>query len=83
MYTVNHEVDQQRFIVVTHGGESQLTYRLNGINIDFDHTFVCPADRGSRVGVSLVKTGVDWARQNNYVLSACWYVERYLSKLPE
>lgn len=83
MYKVIHEPEQQRFIVHTAGGQSLLSYRLSDSAIDFDHTFVCPSDRGSKVGVSLVQAGVTWARAQGFAIQAsCWYVARYLEKHP-
>jgi len=81
-YDVQHELENQRFVIYTEVGESELTYRLIGESqIDFNHTFVHPSKRGSKVGVSLVKAGIAWAEEQGYDIQAsCWYVARYLNK---
>jgi predicted GNAT family acetyltransferase len=78
---VTHDNDHQSFKIITEGGESILRYRVHANVIDFYTTFVHPADRGSRVGVSLVKAAVDWAQQQGFsMLASCWYVDKYLAK---
>ena len=81
--TAIHETDKQRFIVKTSGGESTLSYHLDGQAIDFNSTYVCPNDRGTKVGVTLLQAAVGWAQAEAFSISAsCWYVARYLEKHP-
>jgi len=78
---VLHLPDQSTFQVITTHGASTLRYRLSGQSIDFYTTFVQPGDRGTRVGISLVKAAVTWAQDQALQMSAsCWYVDKYLVK---
>lgn len=79
---VQHQAGQQRFVVNSGGLESVLEYRLlpDG-QIDFTRTFVPGALRGQGIAEKLVRTGIAWAREQDYRMQAsCWYVRRFLER---
>ena len=78
--TVIHQPDKQRFLTERDGQESVLEYRLlPDQGIEFTHTFVPVALRGHGIAEKLVRTGLDWARQQGFeITSSCWYVSRFL-----
>ncbi|MGB5178224.1 MAG: GNAT family N-acetyltransferase [Gammaproteobacteria bacterium] len=80
--SVKHEPDKQRFVTVQDAQESVLEYRLlPDQGIDFTHTFVPVALRGRGIAEKLVRTGLDWARQQEFeITSSCWYVSRFLKR---
>ncbi len=82
---IRHEPERQRFVVETGGEQAVLDYNLQNsagaepAAINFTHTFVPPAFRGTGVAEALVRHGLAWARQQDYRISAsCWYVARFL-----
>ena len=78
----DHQPDQQRFILQVNGAEAVLEYRLLPDNgIDFTRTFVPEALLGAGVAEKLVRTGIAWARDQDYDMQAsCWYVTRFLRR---
>ncbi len=76
---IQHQSEQQRFVLQLDGAEAVLDYAVNGDNINFHHTFVPPAFRGKGLAEKLVRHGLTWARQQQYQISAsCWYVQKFL-----
>jgi len=77
---IQHEIEQQRFVLPVEGSEAVLEYRLlPGNGIDFSYTFVPPALRGRGIAEKLVRTGLSWARAQEYEIQAsCWYVQRFI-----
>ena len=80
--SVTHQPDQQRFVTVLEGQESMLEYRLlPDHGIDFTHTFVPESLRGQGIAEKLVRTGIGWAREQGFEMTAsCWYVSRFLKR---
>jgi len=80
--SVLHQPDKQRFVTELDGQESVLEYRLlPDQGIDFTHAFVPVALRGHGIAEKLVRTGLDWARQQGFeITSSCWYVSRFLKR---
>ena len=80
--SVTHQPDQQRFVSVLEGQESVLEYRLlPDHGIDFTHTFVPESLRGQGIAEKLVRTGIGWAREQGFEMTAsCWYVSRILKR---
>ena len=78
--SVTHQPDKQRFVSVLEGQESMLEYRLlPECGIDFTRTFVPELLRGQGVAEKLVRTGIGWAREQGFEMTAsCWYVSRFL-----
>lgn len=80
--SVTHQPGQQRFVTVLEGQESVLEYRLlPDHGIDFTHTFVPESLRGQGIAEKLVRTGIGWAREQGFEMTAsCWYVSRILKR---
>lgn len=77
--TVQHQPNQQRFVLQLEGHEAVLDYQLNDNNIDFNHTFVPPEFRGKGLAEKLVRAGLSWAKEQKYKIHAsCSYVQRFL-----
>jgi len=79
---VTHEPEQLRFVSALEGQESVLEYvLLPDHGIDFTRTFVPESLRGQGIAEKLVRTGIGWAREQGYVMTAsCWYVSRILKR---
>ena len=77
-----HQTELRRFIARIDGEEAVLEYRLlPGNGIDFTRTFVPEALRGQGIAEKLVRTGIAWARDQDYDMQAsCWYVTRLLKR---
>lgn len=76
---IEHQPEQNRFVIKKDGHECLLTYHLEGQNIDFDHTYVPFALRGQGLAEQLVKEGLAWAKEHNYNIQAsCSYVQKWL-----
>lgn len=76
---IQHQSEQQRFVLQLDGAEAVLDYVVAGNSINFHHTFVPPTFRGKGLAEKLVRHGLAWARQQQYQISAsCWYVQKFL-----
>ena len=76
---VTHNPENRRFEIITDGYLAVLDYMLKGDIIIFTHTGVPPAIGGRGLGSQLVKTGLDYARENGLqVRSLCWFVSKYI-----
>lgn len=76
---IEHQPDQQRFVLRKDGHECVLEYSVSGSDIDFTRTYVPFALRGQGLAEELVKAGLAWADQQQYRKHAsCWYVEKFL-----
>jgi len=77
-----HQPELHRFVARIEGDEAVLEYRLLPDNgIDFTRTFVPEALRGQGIAEKLVRTGIAWAREQEYeVQASCWYVTRFLKR---
>lgn len=84
MTAIVHEPDNACFSATLEGGDPEqcravLEYSLQGNDIDFNRTFVPPVFRGKGVAESLVRTGLRWAKEQGFTISAsCWYVAKFL-----
>ena len=80
--SVTHQPDKQRFVTVLQEQESVLEYRLlPDHGIDFTRTFVPASLRGQGIAEKLVRTGLGWAREQGFEMTAsCWYVSRLLQR---
>jgi uncharacterized protein len=84
MGTVIHHPELNCFVLDANGAEATLKYRLfnNGqgvTTIDFNSTFVPPEFRGKGLAEKLVRAGLKWAKEQDYVLTAsCWYVAKFI-----
>ncbi|MEH8017351.1 N-acetyltransferase [Rheinheimera muenzenbergensis] len=76
---IQHQTEQQRFVLQLAGAEAVLDYKVQGNSVDFHHTFVPPQFRGKGLAEQLVRHGLAWAKSQQYQLSAsCWYVQKFL-----
>lgn len=77
-----HDKEKQKFYSINSGQESYLRYRMvDDRRIHFLTTFVPPSQRGKGIAQKVVEAGLEFARENHYVVStSCWYVEDFLDK---
>ncbi len=81
---VIHNQEEHRFEITTDGHVAVLDYMLKGEIMIFTHTGVPPAIGGRGLGSKLVKTGLDYARENRLqIRSLCWFVSKYIRRHPE
>lgn len=83
MNTVDHQVENLRFILAKDNHECVLDYTLvegsGKLVIDFTHTYVPFALRGQGLAEQLVEVGLGWAKDQGYQIEAsCWYVKKFL-----
>jgi len=77
--TIEHQAAQQRFVLTQDNATALLEYQLDGLTINFYHTFVPPEFRGKGLAEQLVRHAINWARTENFQLTAsCSYVQRFL-----
>lgn len=77
--TIQHQPEQQRFVLQLEGHQAVLDYQVNQNEIDFHHTFVPVEFRGKGLAEKLVRTGLSWAKQQHFTIHAsCSYVQRFL-----
>ena len=76
-----HQPEQQRFC---HGNQEALAvleYQLSAPRIHFTSTYVPDSMRGQGIAEKLVRTGLAWAREQQYdITTSCWYVDKFLTK---
>ena len=79
-FQVAHQPGQRSFVADCDGAQALLTYRRLGADlVDFNHTYVPKAARGSGVAEKLVRTAAQWARSEGYeIVASCWYARRVL-----
>jgi hypothetical protein len=79
---ITHQPERHRFVERFEDQEAVLEYRLLPDNgIDFTRTFVPEDLRGQGIAEKLVRTGIAWAREQEYEMQAgCWYVRRFLRR---
>ena len=82
---IQHETGLSRFSIDHDGQKSVLSYLMRGEDhIHFIRTWVPPAFRGAGYGGFLVKSGLDYAREQGYsVSSSCWFVDEFVAHNPE
>ena len=77
MNTIKHIENKGFFIYDEDGKEilAELTYKMNGDILIFDHTYVSDKLRNQGVASKLLNVGVNYARENKYKIKAiCSYV---------
>ncbi len=81
---VIHNKSQKRFEIQINSHLAVLDYVMQGTTITFTHTSVPPALEGRGIGSLLVKTGLQYAKDNNLkIRSLCWFVDKYIQRHPE
>ncbi len=79
MVRVEHEQEKNRFIINLGDNLAVLDYDLAGKKINFTRTYVPHASRGKGYAELLVKTGMNWAREQSFEIRAsCWFARKYL-----
>jgi uncharacterized protein len=78
------QVTSGRFEMERDGHVATLDYTIAGKVLALIHTEIPNALRGSGVGSTLVKTALDWARENQMKIDVvCPFVAGYLESHPE
>jgi uncharacterized protein len=81
---VIHNTGLKQFEIHLNSNIAKLNYRMSGNIIIFTHTGVPPAMEGLGIGSLLVKTGLDYAKENNLGVQAlCWFVDGYIQRHTE
>jgi predicted GNAT family acetyltransferase len=81
---ITHNQQTRRFELTVEGHLAVLNYILKGEIIVFTHTGVPPAIGNRGLGSKLVRTGLEYARENELkVRSLCWFVSKYIRLHPE
>jgi len=82
--SVIHNMGKKSFEAKVKAHTAELNYHLSDGLIIFTHTGVPPALEGQGIGSLLVKTGLDFARQQNLkVRAVCWFVAGYIQRHAE
>ena len=82
--TVTHNLEENLFEIRVDTHLAELKYRVQGGTITFTHTGVPRALEGQGVGSRLVRTGLEYARQQGLkVVAHCSFVATYLERHPE
>jgi predicted GNAT family acetyltransferase len=78
---VQHNTREQRFEATVDGHLCVAEYDLRDGEMTFTHTFVPPELRGRGIAEKLVRTALDYARQESYrVVPACSYVATFIRR---
>lgn len=81
---VVHNPAQHRFEVALDGHTAVAEYEQSGDTIVFTHTVVPPQFRGQGIAERLVRTALEYAReQQAKVVPQCWYVARFIERNDE
>jgi len=81
---VIHNKSQKRFEIQIDSHLAVLNYAMQGTTITFTHTGVPPPLEGRGIGSLLVKTGLQYAKDNNLkIQTLCWFVDKYIQRHPE
>lgn len=87
-YRIVHEPDRSRYAIYRDGepedvGEAHYTL-LGEDAINFDHTFVRPADRGTGLSELLAHAAVTGeASEGRQLRATCWFIQGYLRRHPD
>jgi uncharacterized protein len=79
-----HNEHESRFETTINGKTAVLEYEKQGNVISFTHTGVPKQLEGRGIGTKLCAAGVAYANAHKLKINAvCWFVARYLAKLPK
>ena len=82
--TVVNNKEAQRFETEVNGDLAVAEYQLSGDKIIFTHTGVPRSIGGQGVASKLIKTALDYARENHLqVVALCSFVSVYMRRHPE
>ena len=78
---VTHNQNEQRFEATVDGHLCVAEYDLDDGEMTFTHTYVPPELRGRGIAEKLVRTALDYARQESLrVIPACSYVATFIRR---
>ena len=78
---VIHNLEMKRFEVHLNEQTAELNYHMVQNTIVFTHTGVPSALEGRGIGSLLVKTGLEYAKENKLkVQTLCWFVAGYIQR---
>ena len=81
---VIHLTEKSRFEIHLEGQMAELDYRLRDSVISFTHTGVPHALEGRGIGSLIVRTGLNYAREQGYkVIPLCSFVAAYIRRHAE
>lgn len=82
---VEHDAAANRFVVRLTAGDAVLSYLPAGAGVlDFRSTYVPPPARGQGIAGRLVRTALDYAREQGCrVIPSCWYVREWVEQNPD
>ncbi len=82
---VVHKPEEWRFVLEVSGGEAELVYAPVGDRLlEYNHTLVPPAMRGSGAGGKVVRAALEYARNNGYtVRPTCSFVQSFVERHSE
>ena len=87
---VLHDMHSKMFKVLSPSGsdmahlEYEMVHEKSRQAIDLYHTYTSPEFQGQGLAGKLVRSALDWAKQNNYaVIPSCSYVASFIQKNPE
>jgi len=81
---VIHNMEKKCFEAQAEGHTAELNYRLDGGTIIFTHTEVPSALEGRGIGSLLVRSGLEYAKENSLkVIPLCWFVSGYIQRHAE
>lgn len=85
--TAAHDKQNHRFSVIIDNIESYADYEFRQTDqsvIDIYHTFVDPALRGKGIAGMLIKSAIEYAKQNSLkIFPSCSYAVEYFRRHPE
>ena len=78
---VIHEKENERFVIYVEGNEVYVEYTMAGNELNLYHTFTDPALRGKGLAAQVVRTALEFTKENNMkVIPTCSYVQAFLAK---
>jgi hypothetical protein len=81
--TIRHEPEARRFVTDVGGAAAFISYRETPGVLDFDHTYVPPAARGSGIASQLTAHALQFARDGGYkIVPSCPFVAAYIRRHP-
>lgn len=83
---ITHNKENHSFITEVEGKISHLKYTVlpDGKTLNYISTYVPSELRGRHIAEQIVKTALEYAKNNNFkVIPTCSYVDMYVKRHPE